>query len=207
MLLNFCDPSLRTEVKCSTVSTEGYEVENLVNKSENGFMVYSCIKPPVHVDFHFVCNIRISHIIIWPSIGAQKSSGFQILAKSSDDTNTLYTTISNGYLKSFHSGILFHRSDIDPTKIYSPLNFLQCRMKSSESRLINYISKLRISVVKTENSVPALGKVEIWGNVSPQCGKDVVASIYSLWSQRNIFESVFDDKNEIPSKSDINTEL
>lgn len=201
MLLNFCDPSLRTEVKCSTVSTEGYEVENLLNKSEKGFMVYSCIKPPIHVDFHFICNIRISHIIIWPSVGAQKSCGFQILSKFSDEINVAYTPISNGYLNPSHSGIIFHRSDIDPSTISSPSNFLQCRLKSSNVRLVNLVNKLRISIMKTANSVPALGKIEIWGNVSPQCGKDVIATVCSLWSQRNICPTVFID-NKLPSKSD-----
>ena len=205
MLLNFCDSSLRTEVKGSAVSTEGYEVENLVNKSEKGFMAYACIKPPVHVDFHFIANIRISHIIIWPSVGAQKSSGFQILSKSTDEINTLYTSISTGYLKSSHSGILFQRSDIDPMKISSPSNFFQRRLKSTDLRLINFVSKLRICIQKTENSVPALGKVEIWGEVSPQCGKDVVASICSLWSQRNVSKPVFIDNRKSLTKTDSNT--
>lgn len=206
MLLNFCDSSLRTEVKCSTISTEGHEVENLVNKSQKGFMVYSCIKPPIHVDFHFICNIRISHIIIWPSVGAQKSSGFQIHTKSTDEITVSYTCISsNGYLNPSHSGIVFCRSDLDPTTISSPSNFLQSRLKSSNLRLVNFVNKLRISIVKTANSVPALGKVEIWGHVSPQCGKDVIATVCSLWSQRNnVCATVSIDKKEQspPSQSD-----
>ncbi|XP_051160046.1 RING finger protein 37 [Leptopilina boulardi] len=210
MLINFCDPSLRTEVKCNTISTEGYDVENLVNKSQNGFMVYSCIKPPIHVDFQFICNIRISHIIIWPNVGAQKSSGFQIHTKSSDEITILYTCISNGYLNSSHSGIIFHRNDMDPSIISSPSNFLQCRLKSSNLRLVNYVNKLRISIVKTENSVSALGKVEIWGYVSPQCGKDVIATVCSLWSQRNVSSIVHNDNNkreESTSKNDNDKKL
>ncbi|EFN83981.1 RING finger protein 37 [Harpegnathos saltator] len=47
--------------------------------------------------------------------------------------------------------------------------------------LITYTHGLRITICKTDNSVPALGRIEVWGTVSPRCGKDVVASVHTLW--------------------------
>lgn len=62
MLFNFCDPRLRPEIQCSTVSTEGYEVTNLITGTDKGFLAYACIKPPINIDVTFICNICIYNI-------------------------------------------------------------------------------------------------------------------------------------------------
>ncbi|XP_050449583.1 RING finger protein 37 [Cataglyphis hispanica] len=184
MLLNFCDPRLRPEIKCNTISTEGYEVTNLISDSCKGFLAYSCIKPPVHIDITFLCNIRINHILIWPSVGSQKSSGFQLYSRSTNDISTPYTLLSSGFLSPSDAGLLFYPNNIDPAKIDTPANFLKRYIKVSMQHLTMYAHVLRITVCKTEKSVPALGKIEIWGTVSPRCGKDVVASVYTLWTKQ-----------------------
>lgn len=185
MLLNFCDPRLRPEIKCSTISTEGYEVANLISDSRQGFLAYSCIKPPIHVDITFLCNVRINHILIWPSVGSQRSSGFQLYSRNTNDHGTPYTLLSNGFLSPTDDGLLFHPNDIDPAKIPTvPANFLKRYIRTSMRHLTMYAHALRITVCKTENSVPALGKIEVWGTASPRCGKDVVASVYALWTKR-----------------------
>lgn len=180
MLFNFCDPRLRPEIECSSVSTEGYEVTNLISDSCKGFLAYSCIKPPIHIDITFLCNIQINHILIWPSVGSQKSSGFQLYSKNTNDENTPYTLLSNGYLSSRDAGLLFYPADIDAKHI-APANFLKRYIKVSMRYLTTYTHGLRITICKTENSVPALARIEVWGTVSPRCGKDVVASVHTLW--------------------------
>lgn len=183
MLLNFCDKCLRTDVICSTVNTEGYEVTNLVNGSNQGFLAYSAIKPPVHIDFVFICNIKVSYIIIWPQIGAQKSSGFQVSVKSTNTKNEPFTDISTAFIKKEEQGAFFYRRDgPNSTDIFAPPNFVQRYMKGFD--VTNFVGSLRISILKTENSVPALGKVEIWGEASPRCGKDVVSNVIALWANK-----------------------
>lgn len=184
MLLNFCDPRLRPEIKCSTVSTEGYEVTNLISDPCRGFLAYSCIKPPIHIDITFICNIRINHILIWPSIGSQRSSGFQLHSRYTNDDGTPYTLLSNGFLSRHDIGLLFHPADVDVRSISAPTNFLKRYIKASMRHLTTYTHSLRITICKTDNSVPALAKVEVWGTVSPRCGKDVTASVYTLWSNQ-----------------------
>ncbi|XP_070154938.1 RING finger protein 37 [Polyergus mexicanus] len=184
MLLNFCDPRLRPEIKCSTISTEGYEVTNLISNSCKGFLAYSCIKPPVHIDITFLCNIKINHILIWPSVGSQKSLGFQLYCKSTNDFSIPYTFLSSGFLSPSDAGLLFYPNDIDPAKIVTPANFLKRYIKVSMQHLTMYTHILRLTICKTEKSVPALGKIEVWGTVSPCCGKDVVASVYTLWTKQ-----------------------
>lgn len=183
MLLNFCDPRLRPEIKCSTISTEGYEVTNLIGVANKGFLAYSCMKPPVDIDITFLCNIRINHILIWPSVGSQKSSGFQLYGSNTNDFNTPYTLLSTGFLSPSDDGLLFYPSEVDPAKISVPPNFLKRYIKISLRHLTMYTHVLRITICKTEKSVPALGKIEVWGTVSPRCGKDVVASVHTLWTK------------------------
>ncbi|XP_032691397.1 RING finger protein 37 [Odontomachus brunneus] len=188
MLFNFCDPRLRPEIECSNVSTEGYEVTNLISGSRKGFLAYSCIKPPIHIDITFLCNIQINHILIWPSVGSQKSSGFRLYSKNTNDGNTPYTLLSNGYLSSRDAGLLFHPADIDSKQIFAPANFLKRYIKVSMRYFTANTHSLRITICKTENSVPALARIEVWGTVSPRCGKDVVASVYTLWyNHQNTF--------------------
>lgn len=188
MFMNFCDSCLRPKIQCSTISTEGYEITNLTTKSSNGFLAYSCIKPPVYIDLTFICNIQISHILIWPNVGAQKSSGFQLSAKSDDD-GISYSTLSTGCLGTQDSGLLFYRRDIDKSNICVPPNFLHCHMKISDQRLVDCTRSLRICIFKTENSVLALGKMEVWGQVSRFCKKEVVSDIQALWTNEQISQA------------------
>ena len=199
MLLNFCDPRLRPEIQCSTVSTEGYEVNNLISDSDKGFLAYACIKPPVNIDITFLCNIHINHILIWPCVGSQKSSGFQLYAKTSNDTSVPYGLLAAGFLDHSNAGLLFYPSDVNHETIAAPPNFLKRYIKPSLRYLATYMSNLRICVCKTENSVPALGKIEVWGTVSPRCGKDTVASIYTLWSKQHTFVCETAGKSETTS--------
>ncbi|XP_001606250.2 RING finger protein 37 [Nasonia vitripennis] len=195
MLVNFCDKCLRTDVTCSTVSTEGYEVTNLVNNSDKGFLAYACIKPPVTIDFVFICNVQISHVIVWPQIGAQKSSGFQLSVKTSDVKNQPFTDVSTAFLQKEQSGVLFYRRDISyHTDIDVPPNFAQRYVKALN--IVNYANTLRLSILKTENSVPALGKIEIWGRVASKCAKDISMNVNALWLNR------FNSKPATASSSD-----
>ncbi|XP_012543257.1 RING finger protein 37 [Monomorium pharaonis] len=181
MILNFCDPRLRPEIKCSAISMDGYEVTNLINDSRKGYLAYSCIKPPVHIDITFLCNISINHVLIWPSVGPQKSSGFQLYSRNTNNNSIPYTVLSSGFLSPDDAGVLFYSSDINSAEIPTPTNFLKRYMKVS---LTKYVHVLRVTIYKTENSVPALGKIEVWGTVAPCCGKDIVASVQALWAKR-----------------------
>ncbi|KAK9298344.1 hypothetical protein QLX08_008259 [Tetragonisca angustula] len=181
MLFNFCDPRLKPEIQCSAVNTEGYEITNLISDSDKGFLAYACIKPPINIDITFLCNVCINHILIWPQVGSQKSSGFQLYAKTSNDANVPYNLLGSGFLNSTDAGLLFCPSSINHEAISTPSNFLKRFIKSSLQYLTTHTNSLRICICKTENSVPALGKIKVWGTVSPRCKKDTVATISTLW--------------------------
>ncbi|KAK2583877.1 hypothetical protein KPH14_001151 [Odynerus spinipes] len=186
VIMNFCAPCLQPTVKCDTISTEGYDITNLIQDPCNGFLAYSCIKPPVQIDFTFICNIQIHHIFIWPSVSSQKSSGFQMYAKTCDSENIPYTLLSSGCLNPSDTGVLFYAANVNPTNISIPSNFLKRYIKGSTQDIASHTKHLRICIFKTQNSVPALGKIEVWGFVSPRCSKDIRANIHALWSASQV---------------------
>jgi len=99
--------------------------------------------------------------------------------------------MSSGRLSLHDTGLLFYSNDIDSTGILTPPNFLRCRIKASKGPVTTkYAHVLRITIYKTENSVPALGKVQVWGTVSPHCGKDVVASVHVLWAEQRALSTL-----------------
>ncbi|XP_076164539.1 RING finger protein 37 isoform X2 [Ptiloglossa arizonensis] len=198
MLFNFCDPRLRPEIECSTVSTEGHEVSNLISDSDKGFLAYACIKPPVNIDITFLCNVSINHILVWPHVGSQKSSGFQLYAKTSNDNSVPYSLLATSFLDHSNAGLLFCLSDHKAISV--PHNFLKQHIKPSLRYLTTCLSNLRVCICKTENSVPALGKIEVWGTVSPRCGKDTVATICTLWCKQQSVTSEAVDKQSSVSK-------
>ncbi|XP_046735556.1 RING finger protein 37 [Diprion similis] len=203
MLLNFCHPCLRPEISCSTISTEGYDVKNLVSESSQGFLAYACIKPPINIDLTFICNVEISRVIVWPSVGSQKSSGFQLMAKSTTDIGAPYSTLSNAYLSDAQGGVIFYRRDINETLTSVPNGFLQRYIKISDHHAVNKATNLRLCIVKTENSVPAIGRIEVWGRVARYCGRDVIAGVNSLWTQEHSPSiPIIDEITEAPSEKD-----
>ncbi|XP_012268333.2 RING finger protein 37 [Athalia rosae] len=206
MLLNFCHPCLRPEISCSTISTEEYDVTNLISGSSKGFLAYSCIKPPINIDLNFICNVQIIRVIIWPAVGSQKSSGFQLLARSTNDPKVPFATLSSAFLNN-ESGVLFYRRDINETLTSVPPGFLARYIKISDQQAVNRASSLRLCIVKTENSVPAIGRIEVWGRASRCCGRDVIAEVNALWTQEHspcISES---KKFSEPLPKDINDEI
>lgn len=186
---NFCHYCLNPVATSPSVCAEGYEVANLVSSDskmlKNGFMVYHTIRPPVDVFFNFMCKINISHIIIWPQVGNQKSSGFQIFTgtkHASSDSDNFFVNVGTAFLQE-EPGILFHN-------MFQPFNeniseFLHRRLFSRNNSLVS-VSSLQIRIMKTINSsVPALLKVEVWGFPSISCSKEVRLKVKTLWAQKD----------------------
>lgn len=195
MLINFSRKCMESSVTCSTVSSDGYEVTNLTCDSDRGFLAYSCIKPPIHIDFSFICNIQINHILIWPSVGAQKSSAFEISIISANQ----YKQVATGFLSPEHLGLLFYRRDTNPTSFDAPPHFLRRYLKLSHDENLKNVQNLRISILRTQNSVPAVGRVEIWGRVSSFNSRKTIERVRSLWQNNNVETSTIGIKNTVNS--------
>ncbi|XP_015121634.1 RING finger protein 37 [Diachasma alloeum] len=176
MLVNFCQEFLKTTVTCDTITTEGYEVDNLLKSTTKGFLAYSCIRPPVNIDFIFNCWVRIHHIVVWPRIGAQKSSGFRISVRSHRQED--FRIVSSCFLKATEAGAVFRRPG-DAKEIAGPMGFSSAFIGGGQVAL-EKVKGLRLSIVKTEKSVPAIERVEIWGLVSGCNSQDVAREMGEL---------------------------
>ncbi|KAK7867243.1 hypothetical protein R5R35_000235 [Gryllus longicercus] len=146
-------------------------------------MVYRTINPPVDVTFTFMCKINISHIIIWPQVGNQKSSGFQVSTcnKKSSSTHS-FVNVGTGFLKN-EPGIIFHHAYEPMNSITS--NFLRRRLITRQNSL-NAVYAVQIKIMKTnQSSVPAILKVEVWGLPSVSCPKEVRMKVLDLWTNKD----------------------
>ncbi|XP_050395365.1 RING finger protein 37 [Patella vulgata] len=88
VLINFCHWSTKTNISCDKISSDGYEVENLISsdpsKKRKGYLAERFIKLPINITFHFPCPISIWRIVIDPVVGSQKSSSIGVFAPASD---------------------------------------------------------------------------------------------------------------------------
>lgn len=191
-MINFCCPVLNPTVVCSTVSTDGYEVTNLVSsdaeEARKGFLAYNAIRPPVTVTINFICNVNISHIILWPKVGNQKSTGFEIYANSAPKPKPQdYLKAAFGYLEEDEIGMIFYRKvyhDECAKSTKHLKSFAQKAVLGSICSSLNNTRSLQIKIIKTDSSVPALAKVEVWGKPGKSCGDAVRHNVFKLWTNR-----------------------
>lgn len=192
-MYNFTDPSLLPNVTCNVISSEGYEVTNLISsdseKRRRGFMVYNAIKPPVEITFQFICNINLSHICIWPTVGSQKSCGFEIEFKTSNGKGT-DEFISVGQCSfGFEPGIVFLRRNYRDSDVAVPSNFVKHFLVNKQNTLSSS-DCLKIKIYRTFNSsLASLGRVEVWGTVSSSCTHSTKKTVGKLYSKRTDKES------------------
>jgi hypothetical protein len=190
-MINFCCPVLNPTVVCSTVSSDGYEVTNLVSsdaeEARKGFLAYNAIRPPVTLTINFICSVDVSHIILWPQVGCQKSTGFEIYANSAPKPKPQnYQKAAFGYLEDDDQGIIFYRRVYydECTKSTEHLkSFARKAVLGNVCSLTNTTS-LQVKIIRTKSSVPALAKVEVWGKPGKSCGDAERRNVLKLWTDR-----------------------
>ena len=189
-MINFCSSSLKPNVATDTISSDGYEVTNLISndpsKKKMGFMAYHTIKPPVSTTFNLFCDVNISHLILWAQVGCQKSTGFEILAKRSKISikgNNQHRRIALGDVEENSIGIIFYRKICSPSYLKSTehLRGFTRRTLFEDEYLVNNIASLQIKIIKTNGCVPALARVEVWGYPSKSYSQKRCEKIYKMW--------------------------
>jgi hypothetical protein len=190
-MMNFCCSALNPTVKCSTVSTDGYEVTNLVSsdadEARKGFLAYHAVKPPVTITINFCCQVNVSHVILWAEVGYQKSSGFEIYANCASITKPEeYQKAAFGYLEGDEVGIIFYRRISYQECLKSAKHLTSFAWKAIPGGtccFLNNAASLQIKIIKTKSSVPALARVEVWGKPSNSCDEAVKRNISELWTR------------------------
>ncbi|XP_063725903.1 RING finger protein 37-like [Symsagittifera roscoffensis] len=82
-----CRPEFVESIHCSCLSTDNYEVENLISDNyanrNSGFVAFSFVKPPVTLTWNFKSTVRIINTVrIGLNVGEQICTGLQIFTET-----------------------------------------------------------------------------------------------------------------------------
>lgn len=181
-MFDFLNSKLSPKVRCTSAAMDGYEAENLISPNDltrsRGFLAYTSIKPPVDIDFELICPISLNYVFVLTTVGTQKTNGVELLAKNKKTDE--FVSIAKAFFSNTKEGIFFCNSRIfslsSPPPNYSG-RFYLCFLKSDTFRVFINASEVRVRILRTERSVPCLGKVEIWGRVSKMCSETTACTI------------------------------
>ncbi|CAH0390000.1 unnamed protein product [Bemisia tabaci] len=209
MTINFCHPCLNPEISCDTVCCDGYEVKNLIAVDplqQKGLLADYFIKPPMTVTVKLICDVNLSHIIIYPRVGIQKSIGFEIYASQKSTTAiSEHQFIGLGYIRNSEDCIVFSKKK-KTGGVLSAINipFSKHFLFSRVQNLITSVRTLSIKVTKTQNSsVPSLKRIEIWGHPSPNCDLECKKKVEALWKDNLSITKT--QQSDVSSQSSLQT--
>lgn len=184
MLANFLHPALSPQIESSTISSEGLELSNLISADEQllqkGFLAERFISGPVSIRLTFTCPITIKYVVIWPQVGTQKSSAFELSLLSSTNECKRFATCQ---IPSDKNGILFHKegSQVDLSRL-SPEVKSFARSTFFRSRIHECVEVIQVKIFRS-HFVPAIKRIEVWGEPHRSCGADTKKRISRLWYQ------------------------
>ncbi|KAK3913011.1 RING finger protein 37 [Frankliniella fusca] len=210
-LINLCNPAFKTVVSCDTISSEGYEVTNLLSedcqKRKNGFLSDRFIKPPVEITLKFPFDVNLKYIQIGAVVGQQKSSGLELYSSSVPYNSSMCSgspapnnqnkhglicsptieRIASVVLNDNERGVVifcplqYGRKNPNPVANVD-LGFIQRSMMWKKRSVIAHTSSLTLRIFKTCGSaVPAIGSLEIWGSPSSCMPANKLSGILNLW--------------------------
>lgn len=210
-LINLCDPVFKTVVTCDTVTSEGYEVTNLlsndVQKRKAGFLCDRFIKAPVEITLKFPFDANIRYIQIGAEVGQQKSSGLDIFSSSVPYNSSLCSGSSESKHQSKSSLVLSPIAERIASVVlnegergavmFCPLQygrhsptpvpnvkegFIQRSFMWKKRSVIAHTSSITIRIFRTfGSSVPAIGSIEIWGGPSSCIAPSQISDIMNQW--------------------------
>ncbi|XP_017778299.1 PREDICTED: RING finger protein 37 [Nicrophorus vespilloides] len=187
-MYNFLDPKLLPTVSTTAAAVEGYEADNLISPNHvtkaRGFVAFTSITPPVNINFALICPISLRYISINAKVGTQKCTSIELLAKCPNHNE--FTSIAQ--MNYIEEGVIFCNS-----RFYSkhnppsnPRNFQLGYLKSHAFRSFINAKEIQVRILRTEWSVPCLGSVEIWGQISKSCALTTVKTVKHLINKNGI---------------------
>lgn len=88
MAVNFCREYLGTRIVCNQVSTESYEISNLISNNvtarNKGFLAGSFVRPPIDIVIQFPCPVKICCVSVNGRVGSQQSTGCEVLIQKEE---------------------------------------------------------------------------------------------------------------------------
>lgn len=186
-MINFLDPCLNPKVISDKSSMDGYEPKNLISKNylekANGFVAYTTVKPPIELDFEFICSVDIHYILIKSTVGSHRSTGLEILTKCSDSYIPIGKSIFDEDGVVFLSSRQYTKENL-PANL--PHNFRVCFLQ--RVGVLKTATNLKLRIIRSGKFVPCIGSVEVWGKVSTNCSSVTENTVQKLYerSQTNL---------------------
>lgn len=202
-MYNFLDAKLMPKVTSTSPATDDYEATNLIDKNlsirSRGYLAYTIIRPPVELEFEFLCPVDIRYISINAVVGRQRCTGIEIFAKA----DSLYCSIARGIFAK--EKVIFCTSHY-----YSKANSPEesgdvIFFKRNEFKVFTRAKFIKIVIFKTDGrSVPCLGGIKVIGVASKSCStttRETLAKIMGLTSKLDVSVST---SNAISNSTTIN---
>ncbi|XP_063313670.1 RING finger protein 37 [Pelobates fuscus] len=197
MVINVCLPQFKPRIVCSKISADGYEVDNLISedlaKRNRGFRCEYFIKPPLHIIIYFPFNVDICRINIDTSSGGHHNfSGMDIYTSASAMGDQLqnkddFLMVGKVLLKN-QSKVTFNNRGFKPRRPFHQTDYVMSYHGSSCQDLwskgpysLSSIAQLKICITHVGGgALCALKRVEVWGQPSKTCPKEVVEGVYQV---------------------------
>lgn len=181
-MFDFLNSKLCPKIRCSTATMDGYDAENLISPNDlikaRGFLSYTSIKPPVDLDFELLCPISLGYVFVATTVGTQKTNGLELFARNGNEFVSIARAPFYG-----EDGVFFCNSRLfsqsSPPPNYNERYHL-CFLKCNQFRVFINASHVRLRILRTDKSVPCIGRVEIWGRISKLCSATTANTIRSL---------------------------
>lgn len=211
-MFNFLNLKLSPKIICRSPAMDNYEIDNLISdkyiERSRGFIAYSSIKPPVEIEVEFICPVNISYITLNTTVGSQKCTGIEIFARNS---SVNYTSICKSVYD--NPGIVFCNSKMYSKNNLPPnfnANYHLAFFKCNTFNCFLNASAIKITIFRTEKSVPCLGSVEVWGTTSRACStvtKETICRIMQKSDQDTTNTALNDKTVEFKIPEDFKDDL
>lgn len=203
---NFVHQNLVTSIDSSQPCSDGYEVQNLISSNPSsrrrGFLAESFIRSPVSIVLRFVCGIELSHVVLHPNVGSQRSVGFEmhtsILPARADDVENL-NLVGKAYLNNGENQVWFvnrklnHGPGLHPPPENNNLVVVR-NVSHHLKQALTCAVLLEIRIVKWIG-VCALGGIEVWGWPARNTPNNVLARIRNTWHNSTDVDATNQTKN------------
>lgn len=197
--MNVCLAPLTKCVACTSVCADDHQVDNLTSQHAfqrlKGFRVEHFIRPPVHIDFHFLAPVNIACVLVRPELAENSEISLTASVFSGNHTTPQHqmTLCGRGSVKGEGALLVFknraferrYHSKIDLSSSSSVLGShltLSDIVKKSEEPFkdVSNVKHLKVTVNYFSGPKPvSLKWAEVWGTLgtsSSTCKEDITAA-------------------------------
>ncbi|KAH8287319.1 hypothetical protein KR054_005800 [Drosophila jambulina] len=183
-LINFLNPNFKPSVESEAISEDGFTAANLVandaSQMEQGFMCVAACKPPVEVVFNLPKAVDMKVIKLWPSIGALRSTAFELHGRHDDTWERV------AFVKDLGLGVdsvtFCYQSDYSSRSTGQPQSEKVFFFRSA-CKILASTNSVKVVIRATEGCPPVLRKVEMWGLPARSMEKADKELVKSIWSK------------------------